>query len=63
MSKDPFVKGGPYETSDVFFGVKERLIVKIVKVGKATVGKYDVQEGSALLKRDFVLLAMRKVRS
>lgn len=52
-----YISGDPYETSDAVFGVKKSLIVDLDKVDKATAEKYDVKEGSWLLKQDFVLVS------
>lgn len=37
------------------FGVKQSLVVDLDKVDKATAEKYGVEEGTWLLKHDFVL--------
>ncbi|KAI1343519.1 dioxygenase [Xylariaceae sp. FL0016] len=50
-----YMRGDPYETSDAVFGVKQSLIVDMDKVDKETAQKYDIKEGSWLLKHDFVL--------
>lgn len=38
------------------FGVKESLVVDLQKVDSETAQKYDAQEGSLLLRYDFVLV-------
>ncbi|KAK4145406.1 Intradiol ring-cleavage dioxygenase [Dichotomopilus funicola] len=50
-----YLRGDPYETSDAVFGVKQSLVVDLDKVDKATAEKYGVEEGTWLLKHDFVL--------
>ena len=51
-----YIRGDPYESSDAVFGVKQSLIVDIVKLNDATVAKkYDVDEQDWLIKYDFVL--------
>lgn len=50
-----YLRGDPYETSDAVFGVKQSLVVDLSKVDKATAKEYGVEEGSWLLKHDFVL--------
>lgn len=52
-----FLRGDPYETSDAVFGVKQSLIVDLEKVDAETAKKYDIKEGSWLLKHDFVLVS------
>jgi hypothetical protein len=51
-----YVRGSDYETSDAVFGVKESLIVSLGSVTAEQAKKYDVKEGSKLLKYDFVLV-------
>jgi hypothetical protein len=51
-----YVRGSDYETSDAVFGVKESLIVSLDSVTAEQAKKYDVKEGSKLLKYDFVLV-------
>jgi hypothetical protein len=55
-----YLKNDPYETSDAVFGVKDSLIVELGKVDKATAEKYGVQEGSALMTYDFVLVSEKE---
>ncbi|KFA66114.1 hypothetical protein S40285_04284 [Stachybotrys chlorohalonatus IBT 40285] len=55
-----YVRGDPYETSDAVFGVKKSLIVDIEKVGKDTAAQYGVEEGTSLLKHDFVLVSKQE---
>lgn len=50
-----YLRGDPYETSDAVFGVKQSLVVDLSKVDKETAKEYGVEEGSWLLKHDFVL--------
>ncbi|KAG9379814.1 Chlorocatechol 1,2-dioxygenase [Pyrenophora tritici-repentis] len=51
-----YVRGSDYETSDAVFGVKESLIVALETVSQEQARKYDVAEGTKLLKYDFVLV-------
>ena len=51
-----YIRGDPYQTSDAVFGVKESLIVDLGNVDEATAKRYGVEEGSALLVYDFVLV-------
>jgi hypothetical protein len=51
-----FLRGDPYETSDVVFGVKESIIVSLSTVTAEQVEKYGVKEGTKLLTYDFVLV-------
>ncbi|KFA51505.1 hypothetical protein S40293_06335 [Stachybotrys chartarum IBT 40293] len=55
-----YVRGDPYETSDAVFGVKKSLIVDIEKAGKDTAAQYGVEEGTSLLKHDFVLVSKQE---
>lgn len=50
-----YIRGDPYETSDVVFGVKKSLIIDLEKVDEETAAQYGVAEGIWLLKQDFVL--------
>ncbi|CAA9966300.1 Chlorocatechol 1-2-dioxygenase [Pyrenophora teres f. maculata] len=51
-----YVRGSDYETSDAVFGVKESLIVGLDTVSSEQAEKYEVAEGTKLLKYDFVLV-------
>ncbi|KAH7380092.1 Intradiol ring-cleavage dioxygenase [Pyrenochaeta sp. MPI-SDFR-AT-0127] len=51
-----YVRGSDYETSDAVFGVKESLIVALETVTSEQAKKYNVKEGTKLLKYDFVLV-------
>jgi hypothetical protein len=51
-----YIRGSDYETSDAVFGVKESLIVSLETVTSVQAKKYDVREGTKLLKYDFVLV-------
>ena len=51
-----YIRGDPYETSDAVFGVKNSLIVDVHKVDAETAKKYEMKEGSLLIKHDFVLV-------
>ena len=51
-----YIRGDPYETSDAVFGVKQSLIVDFDKADAETAKKYEVEEGSLVLKHDFVLI-------
>ncbi|KAI9759697.1 MAG: hypothetical protein M4579_002174 [Chaenotheca gracillima] len=55
-----YLRGDPYETSDAVFGVKDSLIVDLDTVDEATAKKYDVKPGTALLKRDFILVSEKE---
>ncbi|KAK2067418.1 hypothetical protein P8C59_001162 [Phyllachora maydis] len=50
-----YIRGDPYETSDAVFGVKQSLIIDLEKVDKTLAEEYAVEEGTWLLKYDFVL--------
>lgn len=50
-----YLRGDPYETSDAVFGVKKSLIIDLDRVDAATAAEYGVQEGTWLLRHDFVL--------
>ena len=52
-----YLKNDPYETSDAVFGVKDSLIIDLGKVDKKTAEKYGVEEGTALMTYDFVLVS------
>ncbi|KAK4660589.1 hypothetical protein QC762_0020540 [Podospora pseudocomata] len=54
-----YLKGDPYETSDAVFGVKKSLVIELGKVDKETAEKYGVEEGTWLLKHDFVLTTQK----
>jgi hypothetical protein len=51
-----YIRGSPYETSDAVFGVKDSLIVGLDTVTSEQAKEYGVQEGSKVLKYDFVLV-------
>jgi hypothetical protein len=51
-----YIRGSDYETSDAVFGVKESLIVSLDTVTPEQANKYEVKEGTKLLKYDFVLV-------
>lgn len=55
-----YLRGDPYESSDAVFGVKKSLIIDLAKVDAATAEKYDVKEGSWLLKHDFALTTQKE---
>jgi len=57
-----YLRGDPYETSDAVFGVKQSLVVDLGKVDAEQAKKYDVKEGSALIKYDFVLVTDEQSR-
>lgn len=52
-----YVKNDPYEHSDAVFGVKDSLVVEIGKVDRALADKHGVEEGTALISYDFVLVS------
>ena len=51
-----YLRGDPYENSDAVFGVKDSLVVDLDTVTAGEAKKYDVKEGSKILKHDFVLV-------
>jgi hypothetical protein len=51
-----YVKGSDYETSDAVFGVKDSLIVGLETVSPELAKQYNVDEGTQVLKYDFVLV-------
>lgn len=51
-----YLRGDPYEKSDAVFGVKKSLVIDLDKVDEKTAEQYGVQEGSWLLKQEFVLV-------
>ncbi|KAJ9630146.1 hypothetical protein H2204_008651 [Knufia peltigerae] len=55
-----YLRNDPYENSDAVFGVKTPLVVDLGKVDKATAEKYGVQEGTALMTYDFVLVSEKE---
>ncbi|PNH27932.1 hypothetical protein VD0002_g5703 [Verticillium dahliae] len=52
-----FIRGDPYESSDAVFGVKKSLVVSLDKVDEVTSSEFQVQEGTWLLRYDFVLVS------
>ncbi|KAM0572403.1 hypothetical protein ACHAP9_002656, partial [Verticillium nonalfalfae] len=52
-----FIRGDPYESSDAVFGVKKSLVVSLDKVDEVTSSEFEVQEGTWLLRYDFVLVS------
>ncbi|PVI06193.1 catechol 1,2-dioxygenase-like protein [Periconia macrospinosa] len=57
-----YLRGDPYETSDVVFGVKESLVVDLGTVTPEQAKKYGVKEGAKLLTYDFVLVSDEETR-
>lgn len=51
-----YIRNDPYETSDAVFGVKKSLIVDFTTIDAETAKKYGVEEGTKVLKHDFVLV-------
>ncbi|KAJ3539942.1 hypothetical protein NM208_g278 [Fusarium decemcellulare] len=53
-----YLRGDPYERSDAVFGVKESLVVDLLKVSdvEGLAEKYKVDPSTRLLKYDFVLV-------
>lgn len=51
-----YLRGDPFETSDAVFGVKNSLLVDLELVNNATAKRYGVEQGTKVLKRDFVLV-------
>jgi hypothetical protein len=51
-----YIRNDPYESSDAVFGVKQSLIVDFTPADADTAKKYEVQEGSKVLRHDFVLV-------
>jgi hypothetical protein len=58
MNSALFLRGDPFETSDAVFGVKESLIIDLVRVGDVDglAEKHSVSPDTKLLRYDFVLL-------
>ncbi|CAG8973229.1 hypothetical protein HYALB_00006398 [Hymenoscyphus albidus] len=52
-----YIRNDPYETSDAVFGVKQSLIVDFTTASPDEAKKYGVEEGSKILKHDFVLVS------
>ena len=52
-----YLRGDPYEASDVVFGVKESLLVDLELADDATAMQYNVKPGTLVLKYDFVLVS------
>jgi protocatechuate 3,4-dioxygenase beta subunit len=57
-----YVKGDRYESSDAVFGVKQSLVVEIGTVGEKEVKEYGVDEGTRLLKWEFVLVSEEETK-
>lgn len=58
-----YIRGDPYETSDVVFGVKSSLIVDITKISDLVLAaKYGVEVGDWLLEQDFVIITNEESR-
>lgn len=55
-----YIRNDPYETSDAVFGVKQSLIVDFVTADSEVATKYNVKEGSKVLKYDFVLVSEKE---
>jgi len=55
-----YLKDDPYESSDAVFGVKNSLIVSLSKCTSEHAQKYGVEEGSALMTYDFVLVSEKE---
>ncbi|KAF2148486.1 cathecol 1,2-dioxygenase [Myriangium duriaei CBS 260.36] len=51
-----FPRGDPYEGSDAVFGVKESLVIDLLTVDKELRDEYGIEEGSKLIRHDFVLV-------
>ncbi|KAL2069069.1 hypothetical protein VTL71DRAFT_15407 [Oculimacula yallundae] len=51
-----YIRGDPYETSDAVFGVKQSLIVDFSPIDAKEAKEYGVEEGSKVLRHDFVLV-------
>ena len=54
-----YLRGDPYENSDVAFGVKPSLVVELDRVDRETAEKYGVHPDIWLLKYDFVFTTRR----
>ncbi|KAH8601219.1 Intradiol ring-cleavage dioxygenase [Bisporella sp. PMI_857] len=52
-----YIRGDPYIESDAVFGVKSSLIVDFVPADAEIAKKYGVEQGSKVLKHDFVLVS------
>ncbi|KAI9713294.1 MAG: hypothetical protein M1828_001467 [Chrysothrix sp. TS-e1954] len=55
-----FIRGDPYEHSDVVFGVKEKLFVEINDADEGTCTRYNLVETSKVLRYDFVLASEKE---
>ena len=60
LNRALYLKNDPYESSDAVFGVKKSLLVELSKVSADQAKKYNVEEGSALLSYDFVLVTEKE---
>lgn len=58
-----YPRGDPYEASDAVFGVKTSLVFDYSQVDRATAEKYGVEEGTWLMKYDFVLVSEDEARN
>jgi hypothetical protein len=58
-----YLRGDPYETSDAVFGVKQSLVIDLAKVDKETAKEYGAEEGTWLLKHDFVLTTQEETET
>lgn len=58
-----YIRNDPYETSDAVFGVKDSLVVDISRADAEIAKKYNVPEGHAALKYDFVLISDQETKS
>jgi hypothetical protein len=57
------MRGDPYESSDAVFGVKQSLVVDVEKVTPEIATAYGVEEGSFMLKHDFVLVSKQETEA
>ncbi len=57
-----YIPPDKYITSDAVFGVKSSLIVPLGTVSKEQAEEYGVQEGTALLTHDFILVTEKETQ-
>ena len=55
-----YLRGDPYETTDVVFGVKSSLVVDLDPLPKSLATQYSLPPNSLLLKFDFVLVTEKE---
>lgn len=57
-----YIRGSEYEASDAVFGVKESLVVGLEEASVEEREEYGVQEGTKVLRYDFVLVTSEETR-